>query len=238
MISKKIHLIWIQDKLKIPKYIKNKVKHLEDLNPKYKVTLWTKESIEELLKEYPKLFSRYQNVECLEGMENPIAIQSDIARYVIMYVHGGLYMDMDFVCTRSFDELFSLDYDISIASSEIDFLNYIYPFDKPKYCSCFMIFSKTHPIWKKVFTRIEHAKVKRDIDSALDYSLQESKYKINVLDSIQGHYDCDTKNPICKTPTESSWNIFRPLLKTINCNYELIFGTGILAPLAYYIYHS
>lgn len=237
MIPKTIHVVWIQENSKIPKYIKKKVRHLENLNPRFKVILWTKKMIEELLKENP-ILKQFQNIEALEGLENPITIQSDIARYAIMYTHGGLYMDIDFVCSRSFDELFCSDHDISIASSEIDFLNYIYPFEKPKYCSCFMIFSKEHPIWKKVFSKIENATQKKDIGSALDIALQESKYKINVLDSIQGPYECDAKNPICKTPTESSWNFARPLLKTINCNFELIVGAGILIPLTYLIYSN
>ena len=161
-----------------------------------------------------------------------------------MKEYGGLYFDIDFICRASFNNLFNKKYKdntIYIASSKIDFLDYIYPFSKPKYCSCFMAFEKEHPIWNKVFDIILKATNAYEIGLALDISLQNSnEYKIIVLNQINGLYQCKNQKSVCYTPVESSWNFIRPTLQFINCNHiELFFISAILIIfLLYFIYYK
>lgn len=135
-----------------------------------------------------------------------------------MKEYGGLYFDIDFVCASSFDSLFHKNNTIYVASSKIDFLDYIYPFSKPMYCSCFMAFEKDHPIWEEVIQIILNATTKYQVVGAMDVSLQTNQYNLIVLTEINGCYTCNEKSAICYTPVESSWNNFRPLLKFINCH--------------------
>jgi hypothetical protein len=198
----------------------------------------------DLLKKYPNIYKVYQNIDNLPGLLNILALKSDIARYIIMKEYGGLYFDIDFICRASFNNLFNKKYKdntIYIASSKIDFLDYIYPFSKPKYCSCFMAFEKEHPIWNKVFDIILKATNAYEIGLALDISLQNSnEYKIIVLNQINGLYQCKNQKSVCYTPVESSWNFIRPTLQFINCNHiELFFISAILIIfLLYFIYYK
>lgn len=113
---------------------------------------------------------------------------------------------------------------IYIVSSKIDFLDYIYPFSKPKYCACFMAFEKNHPIWEIVITKIIKSESKHQIGNALDVCLQENEndYNIIILEKINSQYKCKNKDTICYTKAESSWNFIRPALKILNCYHKQI----------------
>jgi len=218
MIPKIIHNIWIQGYNNLPEKIIVAHNNIKKLNPEWEFIVWDESMIIEILKKYPKIYNVYKNIQNLSGAININAIKSDIARYIIMKEYGGLYFDIDFECVSSFDNLFDKNNTIYIASSKIDILNYIYPFSKPEYCSCFMAFEKEHPIWDKVIDIILKATTKYQIGSALDISLQNSKnYEIIVLNQINGPYKCKDSNTICFTPGESSWNFIRPYLQIINC---------------------
>ena len=277
MIPKIIHNIWIQGYQQLPEKEKQNHLKLKKLNPDWEFIIWDNNMIIELLKKYPKIYNVYKNVNNLSGIINNNATRSDIARYIIMKVYGGLYYDFDFECISSFDNLFDEDKKeelekkneknekevivsnskktvpsnnsspiinssppisinnfqskinfnkskIYIVSSKIDFLDYIYPFSKPKYCACFMAFEKNHPIWESIITKIIKAETKYQIGSALDVCLQENEnnYNIIILEKVNGHYKCKHKDTICYTKAESSWNFIRPTLKFLNCYYKQI----------------
>ena len=169
----------------------------------------------------------YNNIDAYDGMISSLTSKSDIARFAIIRTHGGVYFDVDFVCNSSFssfDNLFSgEDMDtIFIASSEIDYIKYLYPFKKPKHSACFFGMRKNHPVWDDVFEYIYNAKTKRDIGESLDQTLQQNKqYNTYALSMIKTPYSCESEF-ICYTPSESSWNAYRPLLQYINCNQKKI----------------
>jgi len=229
MIPKLIHNIWIQGYDNLPEQNKKNNIQIRKLNTDWKFIMWDENMILDLLTKYPKILYVYKNIKKLHGLININASKSDIARYIIMKEYGGLYYDLDFVCSASFNQLFSNDNNnntIYIASSKIDFLDYVYPFNKPKYCACFMAFPKEHPIWNLVIHKIINATSKYQIGEALDRTLQENnnKYNIILLDKINGHYSCN-KNGICTTPVESSWNPIRNLMQYINCHYKWFYLT-------------
>jgi len=231
MIPKIIHNIWIQGYNELPEKNKKNQIEIKKLNPDWDFIIWDNTMILQLLEKYPKLLNLYKNPDKLTGIIHSYATQSDIARYIILKEFGGLYYDLDFECVSSLDELFKnkdgkID-DINtvyIASSKIELLDYIWPFNfyKPKYCSCFMAFQKNHPVWEKVIQKIENTTSKYVIGQAIDQSLQESEYNIIVLERVNGHYACLKKDHICFTPVESSWNPIRPIMKFLNCYYKQV----------------
>jgi hypothetical protein len=236
MIPKIIHNIWIQGYKQMPYNLKKNIHKIKKLNSDWLFILWDEKKIINLLVKYPKIHKIYNNIEKLSGILLINAIKSDIARYLIMKEYGGVYFDLDFYCIHNFDNLFtSKKNTIYIASSKINFLDYFYPFNKPKYCSCFMAFEKNHPIWNNVLKIIILAKTKREIGEALDNSLKmnEKKYSINILHKINGPYSCESNN-ICYTPSKSSWNYIRPILQIINCNINKIILLIILIILFIY----
>merc|ERR1712096_114124 len=62
--------------------------------------LWREKDIDELLEYYPKIEKIYRYEKALHG-------KADIARYLILYSYGGLYVDADsvWINNRTFDSL-------------------------------------------------------------------------------------------------------------------------------------
>ena len=233
MIPKIIHNIWIQGYENIPEKEKQNLENIKILNPEYKFFFWDETKIISLLQKYPKLHKCYEKLQ--KSNDNTYPFRSDIARYIIMYKYGGIYFDLDIECISSFENLFlnkeiSDIYTASNSNSFLNRINIFNLFNTPKYGSYFMAFTKHHPIWTNVFEIIINSKNKLEIGFALDESLQKSNYKVVFLDNIKGHYHCDksSKDLICYTPTKSSWNVIRPLLKLLNCNQNIILYILIL----------
>jgi len=224
MIPKIIHNIWIQGYHDLPNDIKVDYLKIKKLNPDWDFMIWDDKMIIQLLEKHPPILKVYKGCSNLPGIIGSSTTQSDIARYVIMKEYGGIYYDFDFKCRKSFDTLLKKevvsDLDILTISSEIGFLTYIYPFQQPKYCSCFMGLQKNHPIWEKVLKVVENATSKKEIGEAFDQVLQKNEelYNIIILQKVKGHYGCDSENMICETTPSSSWNFIRPFLQFFNCN--------------------
>ena len=75
------------------------------MNPTWDYVLLTDEDNEELIrKHFPMFLETFVNL--------PHDIQrADAVRYAIMYVYGGVYIDLDYVALKPFDSLFSNDDD-------------------------------------------------------------------------------------------------------------------------------
>ena len=93
-IPKIIHHIWVGKK-----EISEEYKHYMDtwriIHPDWEHKLWTDEDIED----FP-----WQNKALFLKSTNP-GMKSDIWRYEILYNYGGLYVDTDMECIRSFDPI-------------------------------------------------------------------------------------------------------------------------------------
>jgi hypothetical protein len=255
MIPKIIHNIWIQGYENLPNDNKVTYANIKKNNPEWEFMIWDDEMIKKLLKKYPSIYNMYVKTNNYTETRGN-TIKSDIARYMIMKEYGGLYFDMDFKCTSSFNELFLNDHTennenndinemnkkketkkttkntIYIASSNTNIWNYINPFQKTKYYSCFMAMDKNHPIWESVIQKLKHATNKFQIREALDISLQESEnendnikhFPIILLNKVNGnYYQCVNDDTICYTQSSSSsWYLITPILKYINCYYKQI----------------
>jgi hypothetical protein len=240
MIPKIIHNIWIEGYENLPNEYKVTYANIKKINPEWEFMIWDDEMIKKILKKYPSLYNMYIKSNNYTEIDNN-KIKSDIARYIIMKEYGGLYFDIDFNCTSCFDELFlnenkkdkEAKNTIYIATSNTNFWNYIIPFQKAKYCSCFMAMDKNHPIWDSVIQKLKQATTKFQIREALDISLQQSENKsdnkinafpIILLNKVNGnYYQCVNSDTICYTQSScSSWYPITPILKYINCYYKQI----------------
>lgn len=87
-IPKTIHQIWFQGRDAIPDKHRQFVERWKLLNPDHNHVIWDSEAIEELLVQSP----RWKHV--YDGF--PLMIQKiDFSKYVILYLYGGTYVDMD-----------------------------------------------------------------------------------------------------------------------------------------------
>ena len=255
MIPKIIHNIWIQGYDNLPNENKVTYATIKKINPEWEFMIWDDEMIKKMLKKYPSIYTMYIKTNNYTERDGN-TIKSDIARYIIMKEYGGLYFDIDFNCTSSFDELFLNENNhnnennentrnketqnpkkniIYIASSNTNIWKYINPFQKTRFCSCFMAMDKNHPIWELVIQKLKYATNKFQIREALDISLQESenenendnktkRFPIVLLNKVNGnYYQCLNNDTICYTQSSSSsWYLITPILKYINCYYKQI----------------
>jgi len=231
MLPKIIHNIWLQGYENLSTTIKIQHNDIKQLNPEWEFIIWDNNTIEKLLKKYPSVYKKYKNVASYSNNINNT--KSDIARYIIMKEYGGLYCDIEYNCNNSFNILFK-DYKkyldkntIYVTNGETTILDYVNPFQQNKYSSCFMAMNKEHPIWESVINKMLLSTTQQQIKMAFDISLQEieasNKYPIVILSRVNGHYECKNSNTICYVDDELPSNIFRTILKYINCNYKQVF---------------
>jgi len=97
-IPKKIHQIWLGGDFP------DKYKRIRDTwiqkNPDWEYKLWIDNDIEEF---------KLENIDSFSKINN-LGSKSDIFRYEILYRYGGLYIDTDFECLTSFNDLTYLDF--------------------------------------------------------------------------------------------------------------------------------
>jgi mannosyltransferase OCH1-like enzyme len=96
-IPKIIHQIWLGGKF--PDKYQDLSNSWLDKNPNWKFKLWTDDDLEEFGLVNIKQFNDAPN----------LGMKSDIFRYEILYRYGGLYIDTDFQCLKSFDDLVYLE---------------------------------------------------------------------------------------------------------------------------------
>lgn len=95
MIPKLIHHIWLQGQSSVPENLRALQKECIAINHNAQFVLWDAPTIEELIMAtFPDLLPLFRK-------PRPHAQQSDIGRYVILYVFGGVYLDMDYQCYKS-----------------------------------------------------------------------------------------------------------------------------------------
>lgn len=89
MIIKNVHQIWITDNDVEPSdYIQYQMNQVKTIYNDYEYKLWRNSDIIELLSEYfdEKTLNAYKKI-------NAYAFKADLARYCILYIHGGIYID-------------------------------------------------------------------------------------------------------------------------------------------------
>ena len=104
MIPKIIHRMWldktIDNNLYPPKKYKPLMDTFDKYNPEFKVEFWNMAKVKSLF-EYP-VIQQYQDT--WENLPHHIQ-KCDMARYFIMYLFGGIYIDLDFTCFKNLSPL-------------------------------------------------------------------------------------------------------------------------------------
>jgi mannosyltransferase OCH1-like enzyme len=99
-IPKIIHQIWIGPK-PFPELYELYAGTCKSVHPGWKYILWTNKDVESVLainQKYKRLYKEYEKHGHFSG-------QKDILEYLILYKHGGVFLDADIECKKSFSEI-------------------------------------------------------------------------------------------------------------------------------------
>jgi mannosyltransferase OCH1-like enzyme len=139
MIPRIIHQIWLpMIAPEMPARFRASQDSWKAQHPGWEYHLWTGEEIDRLVREhYPDLSRLFYGY--------PDWIQRvDVARYMILHHHGGIYSDLDIICRRPFDDLLA---------NEV-----VLPKTEPIGVSNDLILSeKGHPFFSNVLAQLETA---------------------------------------------------------------------------------
>jgi mannosyltransferase OCH1-like enzyme len=101
MIPKTIHRMWldktIMDNDYAPEKYQKYIQSFKTHNPDFRFVFWNMERVMALFDQHPEI-SQYREL----WFKLPHHIQKcDVARYLIMYLNGGIYVDLDFQCYQN-----------------------------------------------------------------------------------------------------------------------------------------
>lgn len=103
MIPKVIHQIWLSDLKEMPTAWHASPKSWQDHHPDWEYRLWRKSDVRDLISsQFPEHSKTWETLPYLVA-------QVDMARYLILLAHGGVYSDHDVLCNRRLDELLQHD---------------------------------------------------------------------------------------------------------------------------------
>lgn len=107
-IPKVIHFMWLSpNNGPVPeKYLPN-IEQFRQFNPNYEIRIWNMDQAQESLTLVDERYARIWNEA------NLVITKCDFLRMLILYIHGGLYVDLDFYCLDSVDSLL-VDKDIMV----------------------------------------------------------------------------------------------------------------------------
>lgn len=137
MIEKNIFQSWHTKKLH--PLVQQKINNFKQMNPDYTYFLYDDNDIDDFVNEH----FNGEIAECYNKL-NIIVAKVDFWRYLVLYYHGGIYLDMDSNIEKPLDELIK-EQDQAIITAE----------GNPKlYVQWGLILSKEHPILKKTIELI------------------------------------------------------------------------------------
>ena len=116
MIPKIIHQIWLGDK-RIPKHIEQYMSEIRLSHPEYDYRFWTDGNIPEMPVRLKAIY---------DSLSHP-AMKSDLLRIYVLYLYGGVYLDVDYKLLSHLDDLNCYDdkdaYVVYPLGSKIDNIN-------------------------------------------------------------------------------------------------------------------
>ena len=108
MIPKILHRMWLDKTIsnnnEAPKKYDEFLATFNKHNPEFVVMFWNMDKCKELFKN--SAVSKYKSI--WENLPHHIQ-KCDMARYIILYLHGGIYIDLDFTCFRNLSPLLNRD---------------------------------------------------------------------------------------------------------------------------------
>jgi inositol phosphorylceramide mannosyltransferase catalytic subunit len=135
MIPPLLHQTWKTKK--IPKWAKAWHASWQKYNPNLQIMWWTDKMNRHLVKTYAPWFLKTYDAF-------PIHIQRvDAVRYLILYLYGGIYVDLDFECYKNIDCFRKYD------------LVYSYSGNMPFITNSIMMSRQNHPFWLSVLRTMQ-----------------------------------------------------------------------------------
>lgn len=115
-IPKIIHQIWVGPR-PIPEVLKQLSQSWKQMHPDWEYILWTNETAEPLVINMRK---DHQDVYWNAIEYGDIRARANILRYYLLYWYGGVYVDADFRCLHSLNELnYYYDFYVGISSHNV-----------------------------------------------------------------------------------------------------------------------
>lgn len=141
MIPKILHRMWLDkslsNNLTAPKQYDKFVSTFNIRNPDFKILFWNMERINNLFDIYPEI----QKYKLLWNKLQYHIQKCDVARYIILYLYGGVYVDLDYTCFKNLSPLLNRELLLVYESAEIK------PKDIKSISNGFMGSISKHPIW-------------------------------------------------------------------------------------------
>ncbi|ARF09146.1 glycosyltransferase [Catovirus CTV1] len=205
-IPKIIHQIWLQGENNIPKDYPNYSESWKKLNPNFEYILWDQSNIENLIKKYfPDFLSKFNNY--------PKLVQKvDAAKYIILYVYGGVYVDMDLECLKNIDDL--LNYQkIMLLKCDLNILTklYFYHTSGTILQNCFAASVPKHNFWIHCVQLMMNQDIKQSYFELLEKYIFRTTGPKLITDA---YYTYPSNNEIMLIDT----SLFEPLS---SCEYDL-----------------
>lgn len=187
-MEKIVHQSWKNTELK-PEHVPC-VETIKTFFPDYEYKFWTDEDNDTLIKEqFPQFYNYYLTLKPID--------KADFVRFLYVYVHGGVYADVDISILKPLD-VFSDDYDVFLCNQikENSFLGTgMDPFFFAGQRGCEFFYSICEAMQKGVIykflspeinenTRMGPLYKTANIFLAKFYTLNQQKYKIKVLDEL------------------------------------------------------
>ena len=121
MISKWIHQTW-KSKEGNPQIDRLRLSWI-DMHPGFKYTLYDDTDVDRFIRTHfdERIYTTYKRI--LNG-----SLKADFFRYCVLYIHGGVYVDVDLCCVRSLtDGIVSFDEDTLISASDYQETDHQHP---------------------------------------------------------------------------------------------------------------
>lgn len=134
---------------KLPKHLQKLYNKWDGLCKKYgyEHILYTDEDLRNFVKDnFPQYLQLY------DSFTNPLE-RVDFARYVILYVHGGVYSDLDVMPLKPIDRWLSMNR-IVLGTEPKEHRELLYKDKKVVLCNAFMISPPKQEIWKNLLEYI------------------------------------------------------------------------------------
>ena len=223
----------------VPEKWLNAQDSIKKMNPDFHYVLLTDNDNEYIVKTYfPKYLQYYNN------FKYPIQ-RADIILYMILYLYGGIYIDLDYIAIKSFSNLQLNDKEVGlIKSNNVDVITNSFLISKPG--STFWLDCINEAIKpSSKFNFIKHLEIMNTTGPLMVNRVSKKHMdKIRILDSISVpcsvcHIDdCEINKDFIILPIKGhSWHsIDSSIINFIYCNYMYIitFITFITLTFSYF----
>ncbi|MEM3062073.1 MAG: glycosyltransferase [Nitrososphaerota archaeon] len=174
MIPRIIHQIWLQGYKHIPDELFKYHITCKEQNHDFLHIFWDASMIRKMLignfgKEFLDLFDSYKVP----------AQQADFARYTILYIYGGIYLDMDILCRRNLSPFLNNKF---FFTARNDIFNEIYPM----YYTGVIGAVPRHPLFLVVFRNMFSRK---EYSDDIPYSTGTKLFYDSVEEYLDNNYD-------------------------------------------------